>query len=107
MAYMNQEKKAKLMPGIKAVLKKYNAKATVGVSGHMSLVVKIKQNPDLGLTKVCCINHHWIDTHYSGITAQFLNELKAAAMNGNHDRSDSMVDYFDVGWYLDMNVVGA
>jgi hypothetical protein len=23
---------------------------------------------------------------------------------GNHDRSDSMTDYFDVGWYISINV---
>jgi hypothetical protein len=27
------------------------------------------------------------------------------AMNdGNHDRSDIQTDYFDVGWYVDVNI---
>jgi hypothetical protein len=23
---------------------------------------------------------------------------------GNHNRSDAMTDYFDVGWYVDVNI---
>jgi hypothetical protein len=25
-------------------------------------------------------------------------------MTGNHDRSDIQSDYFDVGWYVDVNI---
>ena len=41
--------------------------------------------------------------------ANFYKEL-LAAMHGvgsryaNHDNSDIMTDYFDVGWYVDINV---
>ena len=45
MAYMNQERKANLAPGIKAVLKKYGVKGSIAVSNHMTLVVNIKSGP--------------------------------------------------------------
>ena len=43
MAYMSQERKAQLAPAIKAVLKKYNIKASIAVNNHSTLVVNIKQ----------------------------------------------------------------
>ena len=42
MAYISQEEKKELAPGIKAVLKKYGVKGTIAVRGYSSLVVNIK-----------------------------------------------------------------
>ena len=42
MAFVSQEKKKSLAPAIKAVLKKYNMKATIGVRHHSTLVVNVK-----------------------------------------------------------------
>ena len=42
MAYMNQNLKAELAPGIKAVLKKYGMKGSIAVRHNMTLVVNIK-----------------------------------------------------------------
>lgn len=106
MAYMNQEKKAKLAPGIKAVLKKYNMKGTISVDGHSELVVTIKSGP---LFKdehgdYNQVNHYHIDRHYEGKERDFLNELNQAMNVGNHDNSNSQIDYFDVGWYVSINL---
>lgn len=43
MAYVSQEDKKELTPAIKAVLKKYNVKATIAVRNHSTLVVNIKE----------------------------------------------------------------
>jgi len=43
MSYMSQEKKKQLAPAIKAVLKKYGVKGSIGVRHHSSLVVNIKE----------------------------------------------------------------
>jgi hypothetical protein len=117
MAYMNKEKKAKLMPAIKSVLKKYGMKGTVSVRHYSSLVVKLPSGDiDFGSANVDnpanegkwrgheSVNVYWIDTHYTGKAAEFLKELKAAMSEGNHDNSDIMTDYFDVGWYVDINI---
>ena len=130
MAYVSQERKANLAPQIKAVLKKYGMKGTIAVRHHSTLVVNIRA----GKLDVCGnwfenlredsyylennnaapesldVNTYHIDSNYTGEVADFLNEL-VDAMNGvgseteaNFDKSDSMTDYFHVGWYIDINV---
>ena len=42
MAYMSQEKKAKIAPVVKAVLKKYKVKGSLAVRNHSTLVLNIK-----------------------------------------------------------------
>ena len=126
MAYMSQEKKAQLAPGIKAVLKKYGMKGTIGVRNHSTLCCNISEGPldiignmyEIAMTKpetfyardkapkptYMQVNEFWIGDNYSGKCKDFLIELKAAMDIGNHDRSDIQTDYFDVGWYLDINI---
>lgn len=36
--------------------------------------------------------------------SQFLEQIIEIAMRGNWDKSDSMTDYFNVGWYFDLEV---
>ena len=126
MAYMNSERKAKLVPAIKAACKKYGIKATVGVRNHSTLVINISQGKIdfiANTNEVCGRNHSMVcmgfkpitrgcldvnpyhfNTHFDGQALKFLTELFAAANAGNHDRSDIMTDYHDVGWYVDVNV---
>jgi hypothetical protein len=124
MAYMNQEKKAALAPTIKAILKKYGIKGSIAVRNHMTLVVNIKsgkidfienylQNNDsfnadqvAYLRKEQCmdINPYWYQDHFTGDAKAFLSELLPAMNVGNHNNSDIQTDYFDVGWYVDVNI---
>jgi hypothetical protein len=100
MAYMSQEKKNELSPAIKAVLKKYNVKASISVMHHSTLVVTISESEfDIG-EDYFRVNEYRIDSNYTGRLADFLSELKDAMMTGNHDNSDWMTDYHDVGWYV-------
>ena len=104
MAYMSQENKKTLAPAIKSVLKEYNMKGSIAVDNHSTLVVNLKEGHiDFG-SKNDSVNTYWIDKHYTGIAQQFLNELKDAMMTGNYNNSDIMTDYFDVGWYIEINV---
>ena len=127
MAYMNQEMKKQLAPGIKKGLKKYGLKGTIGVEHYSGLVVRIWEGPldfignknenadpwkveKYGLHEdgYLQVNQYWIDDNYTGQVKDCLNELKLA-MNGcqeiqNHDNSDIMTDYFDVGWYIYIRV---
>lgn len=124
MAYMSSEKKAELHPRIKAVLKKYNIKATLSVNNHSTLVLKIKQGAidfisntnrvvaarpggfrnGIPAEKAISINPYWYHEHFDGKALSFLTEIMEAMNDGNHDRSDTMTDYFDVGWYTDVNI---
>lgn len=113
MAYMSQELKKELAPEIKAVLKKYNMKGSIAVRHHSSLVVNVKSGVldfigdyDFGdyPKDNIDVNQYWLEEHYKGDQLSFLEELKEAMNVGNHDDSDIMTDYFDVGWYIDINI---
>lgn len=131
MAYMNQEKKAKLAPTIKAVMKKYGVKGSISVHNHSSLVVTVKSGPIdfidnyietdikrpyskpamseqqveyLRKNRNLDVNPYWYKEHFSGKAKAFLSELIPAMNDGNHDNSDIQTDYFDVGWYISVNI---
>ena len=125
MAYMNQERKAERAPAIKAILKKYNVKGSLAVRNHMTLVLNIKSgsvdfignfnktvSSDFYLSargftpaeKSLDVNPYHYQDHFSGDAKAFMQEVFAVMNGGNHDRSDIQSDYFDVGWYVDVNV---
>lgn len=130
MAYMCQTKKKAIAPHIKAVLAKYGMKGTIAVRDRMALVVNVKSGAlDLigqanrdnkALAERRGDRFYEVDGYYQANPYHasnggdekinsFFNEL-IQAMNGkgsgfaNYDDSDSMTDYFDVGWYLSINV---
>lgn len=112
MAYMSQEKKKSLEPAIKAVLQKYGMKGRLGVHHHSSLVLNVMSGPIdfkadyLGEAENWNnqLNPYHYDKHYQGKALEFLKEVVPLMYVGNHDRSDSMTDYFDVGWYVHVNI---
>ena len=130
MAYMSQERKQSLAPAIKAVLKKYGVKGTLAVRNHSTLVLNIKSgsidfienfiqtdaDSNIGRkmsqdqidyirkNKSLDVNPYWYKEHFSGKAKAFLSELFPAMNKGNHDNSDVQTDYFDVGWYVDVNI---
>ena len=102
MAYVSQEKKKALTPGIKKVLEKYKVKGSIGVRHHSTLVVKLKSGPfDFG--SEYGINSYFPE-HYDD-AAPFIRELDAA-MKGEEwfDKSDIQSDYFHVAHYVDIKV---
>ena len=124
MAYVSQEMKAKLAPTIKAICKKYGVKATLAVRHHSTLVLNIKSGkidfitdynqtvsarPGGFRTGTPAVDHidvnpYWYQEHFGGESYHFLKEVFTAMNAGNHDNSDIQTDYFDVGWYIDVNV---
>jgi hypothetical protein len=109
MAYMNQSEKARLAPKIKAVLKKYNMKGSLAVRNYSTLVLNLKQGP-LDLVKgrdvesgYSQINQYWLADSYQGKELKFLREVVDAMNDGNHDTSNAQIDYFCVGWYVNVN----
>jgi len=124
MAYINQEKKAAIAPVIKAILKKYNVKGSLAVRNHMTLALNVKSGsidfignfnktveaqpggflngtPAEGSLQV---NPYWFQDHFDGKAKQFLKEVLEAMNDGNWDKSDIQSDYFNVGWYVDVNI---
>jgi len=127
---MNQDKKKALAPAIKAVLAKYGVKGTIAVRNYSSLVVNIKEGkldfigqanrdnkavaertgrPFYEVKDNYQVNPYYAHESGDAKIGRFFKEL-IAAMNGkgssiaNHNNSDIMTDYFDVGWYLDINI---
>ena len=108
MAYMNQERKKALAPAIKKVCEKYGVKATLSVRNYSTLILNVKsgkldftdyleagKDPNLQYFKFNDENSE---------AEKFIVEVREAMNIGNWDKSDRMVDYFDVGWYTEINV---
>jgi hypothetical protein len=130
MAYFNQERKAQKAPAIKAILKKYNVKGSLAVRNHSTFVLNIKsgsidfienfiktdgegmsarrmsqeQIDYIRKNRNLDVNVYWYKEHFSGKARSFLQEVITAMNTGNHDNSDIQTDYFDVGWYVDVNI---
>lgn len=127
MAYMSQERKAALSPAIKEICKKYNVKASLSVYHHSTLCLTIQKSQidfignynaitaerairTNGMERwhnakdYINVNGYWFHEHFTGEALEFLKEVHAAMNVGNHDRSDIQTDYFDVGWYVDINI---
>jgi hypothetical protein len=127
MAYMNQARKAELAPAIKAVLKKFGMKGTIGVSNYSTLIVNL-QSGELDLIEEAnAFNREFAqrtgqkfypvtgnyqanpykgaDAYADSVVGQFFKEL-TAAMRGKiwYDNSDIMTDYFDTAYYMEINV---
>ncbi len=119
MAYMSQEKKKELAPKIKAVMKKYGLKGSIGVNNHSALVIKIKSGKiDFFGNYINSKGEGWSENqphhydvnqyhfakNYTGDALNAISELLEAANDGNWDRSDSQSDYFDIGWYVYLSI---
>jgi len=114
MASMNQDKKKAIAPKIKEICKRYNVKATLSVLHGMTLCLNIKSgeidffdDSSLDYEKErgqIQVNVYHYKDHFTGMSKAFLSEVIPALNSGNHDNSDVMSDYFDVGWYIDVNV---
>lgn len=127
MAYMDQERKAKIAEALKPVLAKYKVKGSLRVRNHHAIVLTIKSGPiDFieNSNRVCGASHYqvnngfrpnttgysdvnpyWYQDHYDGIAKEFLDEAFAALKAADYyDRSDAMTDYFDTAYYYDLQI---
>ena len=53
------------------------------------------------------VNEYWYHESFAYDNPKitdFLSELIPSMNDGNHDNSDIMTDYFDVGWYINVRV---
>jgi len=126
MAYISQERKSQIAPAVRAICKKYGIKASLAIQNHRTLVLNVSQGDidfvynynktlierNRHIAKVMephtsgslSVNPYHFQNHFSGRALDFLKEVYDAMMTGNHDRSDIQSDYFDVGWYVDINI---
>jgi hypothetical protein len=124
MAYIDQIKKKQIAAAIKPICAKYGVKATLSIDNHSSLALNVKsgtidfinsyinvtsKRPDYGYQnnkdiKYISVNPYWYHDQFEGKSVAFLSEVLQAMNVGNHNRSDIQSDYFDVGWYVNVNI---
>jgi hypothetical protein len=111
MAYYNQEMKQAIAPRIRELLKEYKVKGTLSVRNHSTIVLTLKsgavdfgQNENKYNPGYLDVNVYYIDDRYNPTAKKFLRRALEIMMEGNWDNSDIQTDYFDKGWYVDINV---
>lgn len=123
MAYMSQERKAEIAVELKKVMP-HGWKYSLGVHHHSTIRLTIRQAPvDLvaewnrqsstefrpehipfsPATGHIQVNEFYLERQFDKHLKLF-KAIKETMNVGNHDRSDSMTDYFDVGWYVSINI---
>ncbi len=117
MAYMNQEKKAKIRSALIAVMPK-GWKFALSVRNYSTIVCTITEAP-FDLIGACRKSEHFdpASATYAGVNqyhprerfedecvADVFENIVAALNTDNHDRSDAMVDHVDVGHYVDLHI---
>lgn len=100
MAYINQETKNKLLPGIKEVLNRYGMRGTVSIHDYCCLCVTLQS----GKLPLKGEYDRLYRNQCTGKAVKFFDELEEAMDKGNYDRSDVMSDYHEVGWYTSIYV---
>lgn len=124
MAYISQEKKAKIAAALKLVVPK-DWKYTLAVRHHSTIVMTITQAPVDIIAEANEGNRkaaEWRGNEPHVIKGYFqLNDLRfdqaewpqsgevlekiiAALNTDNFDKSDPMTDYYHVGHYVDLNI---
>lgn len=116
MAYVSKECKQSAAAALKAAIPK-GWRWSLSVRNHSTLVLTIASAPvDLHANRAAAraalglepraahndVNTYWLAEQFTGDVLATMEAIKAAMNIGNHDRSDSMTDYFDVGWYTEV-----
>jgi hypothetical protein len=127
MAYMNQERKAKITKMLKPILAKYKVKGSLSVRNHSTIVLTLKSGAIdfIGNSNRVCgndfyqvqrgfkptttgydqVNPYWFQDHYDGDAKAFLTEAFKALKSADwYDESNAMIDYFNTAYYVDINI---
>lgn len=131
MAYMNQERKARIANNLKPILAKYGVKGSLSVRNHSSIVLTLKsgkidfienfiqadtdkpyaknmtaeQIAYIRKNQSLDVNPYWFQDHFTGKAKAFLSEAFVALKSADwYDESDAMTDYFNTAYYVDLNI---
>jgi hypothetical protein len=131
MAYMNQERKAKIAKNLKPILAKFGVKASLAVRNHMTIVLNVKSGPIdfvenlietdkktnygekmsedqvnyLRKNSVVDVNPYWYHEHFSGTAKKFLTEAMSALKSAEwYDESNPQIDHFNTAYYIDIKI---
>ena len=104
MAYVQKELKAKVAGLLKEITPK-GWRYSLSVKHHSTLVLTIQSAPvDLTAERFCGHNERQIrNTAPAGHADLFVSIFKAMNCD-NYNNSDLMTDYFDIGYYTEINI---
>jgi len=124
-AYMSQENKKSMLPKIKDLCREYGVKGSLSVRHHSSVVFTIREGKvdfmgDYTSDRTeprhqeaveqevksghIQVNPYWFQKHFVGESLEFLGKAFDILNQGNWDKSDIQTDYFNVGWYVSVNI---
>ena len=103
MAYINQATKAQIKTNVDKILKANSLKGSLSIRNHSELVLTLRSGKiDFGGKQQ--VNHYYIDSSFDGQQAKVLKELRDALNGQNFNNSDIQSDYFDVGYYITLQI---
>lgn len=115
MAYISKEEKNAKAVLLRALGKKHGVKLTIARDHYSTIVLNIasgkidffkdyqvKENNE-NLTYLN-VNEYYIKDHFTGSSKEFLLAAHTILNDGNHNNSDIIIDYFDVGFYIDIRI---
>lgn len=116
MAYMNQQRKAIIAAALKKVIPA-GWKYSLAVKHCSTIVLTISEAPVDLLAEVrgmvggnlpassgnWSFNPYYLHNQLDA-SLKLFESIKGAMNVGNHDRSDIQTDYFDVGWYITIQI---
>jgi hypothetical protein len=124
---MDQTRKAKITKMLKPILAKYKVKGSLSVRNHSTIVLTLKSGAIdfIGNSNRVCgndfyqvqrgfkpttsgydqVNPYWFQDHYDGKAKAFLTEAFKALKSADwYDESNAMIDYFNIAYYVDINI---
>lgn len=114
MAYMDQDKKRVIAAAVKAVMPQ-GWKYSLAVRDYQVIVCTIRRAPfdlmaalaksEFGRTDHRDLNPYYIREEFDDeCVADVFERIVSALNTGNHDRSDSQRDHFDIGHYVNIKI---
>ena len=99
MAYMSKEHVKTIRENLKKKFPEF--KFSVSNENYTGVNVAIMSSPYDFETEYKAIHWRWLE---KGSHSEKLKEIFDVINEGNHDNSDSMTDYFDVGFYVHFSI---
>ena len=126
MSYISQDEKKVVASRINPILKKYGLKGTFSIRHNSVLVLTIREgiidfiknhndNVDTirnyynrdgyKVSGSIQVNEYWYAEHFTGVALEALSEIiPAMYLETYYDNSDISSDYFDVSYYVNVNI---
>ena len=120
MAYISKDEKNAKALELRALGKKYNVTVTVARDNYSTIVLNISRGKidffedyqwETGFftedgNSYLTVNHFYLKDQFKtgSKSLEFLEKAYLILNAGNHNNSDAMTDYFDVGFYISINI---